>query len=105
MLLVPHRVDNRPRVILEAQSNGIPVIATDYPGLAESVGAGGLLVEDVDDPRPWVVALARVWDDPAHYGVLVDAARVHASRAEVDPAVIAQRFEQLLEELVEGRRS
>ena len=27
VLLVPHRIDNRPRVIAEAQANGIPVIA------------------------------------------------------------------------------
>lgn len=105
VLLVPHRVDNRPRVILEAQSNGIPVIATDYRGLAESVGAGGLLVGDDDDPRPWVAALARVWDEPSLYGELADAARAHAARAEVDPAFITQRFEQLLEGLVTRHRS
>lgn len=103
VLLVPHRVDNRPRVVLEAQANGIPVIATDYPGLSESVGDGGVLVEDVDDPEPWTRALGRVWDDPARYAALVAAARAHAARPEVDPGSIAVRFEQLLERLIDDR--
>ena len=103
VLLVPHRVDNRPRVVLEAQANGIPVIATDHPGLAESVGPGGILVDDVDDPTVWTDALGRVWDDTAHYADLVGAARLHAARPGVDPDSIAAEFEQLLEELVARR--
>ena len=99
VLLVPHRVDNRPRVILEAQANGIPVIASAYPGLAESIGPGGVIVEDADNPAAWTRVLSSVWDDPTRYENLVDAARTHAHRSEVDPVRIVERFEQLLTQL------
>lgn len=99
VLLVPHRVDNRPRVILEAQDNGIPVIASAFPGLAESIGPGGLIVDDADDPAAWSRALSSVWDDPTGYESLVDAARAHANRPEVDVDRIVDRFEASLTQL------
>ena len=99
VLLVPHRVDNRPRVILEAQANGIPVIASAFPGLAESIGPGGIIVEDADNPAAWTRALSNVWDDPTGYEFLVGAARAHANRPEVDVHRIVDRFEELLTRL------
>lgn len=100
VLLVPHRVDNRPRVILEAQDNGIPVVASDYPGLVESVGAGGIIVPDVDDPAPWVAAIGELWDDPVRYAAAAAAASDHARRDEVNPDRIVERFEGLVAETV-----
>jgi glycosyltransferase involved in cell wall biosynthesis len=100
VLLVPHRVDNRPRVVLEAQASGIPVVASAQPGLVECVGPGGVIVDDTDDPAPWIAAVGEVWDDAARYDALVDAARAHAHRPEVDPERITARFEALLAELV-----
>jgi glycosyltransferase involved in cell wall biosynthesis len=100
VLLVPHRVDNRPRVVLEAQASGIPVIASDQPGLVECVGPGGVIVDDTDDPAPWIAAVGEVWDDAARYDALTTAAREHAQRPEVDPEVIAARFESLVTALV-----
>jgi glycosyltransferase involved in cell wall biosynthesis len=102
VLLVPHRVDNRPRVILEAQTNGIPVVATDHPGLVESVGAGGRLVPDTDDPRPWIDAVGTVWDDAGTYDALVAAAYAHAARDDVVPERVVERFERLVGALVPG---
>jgi glycosyltransferase involved in cell wall biosynthesis len=100
VLLVPHRVDNRPRVVLEAQASGIPVVASAQPGLIESVGPGGTIVTDTDDPAPWTAAVADLWDDAARYDALSTAAREHAHRPEVDAERIAARFETLLGELV-----
>ena len=37
-LLAPFLLDGRPRVVLEAQANGIPVLARDLPALRETVG-------------------------------------------------------------------
>jgi hypothetical protein len=104
VLLVPHRVDNRPRVVLEAQANGIPVLASDHPGLVESVGPGGVFAPDTDDPGPWLEALSELWDDPARYQRYVDIARAHAARPEVDPELILDRFESLVAGLVAGVR-
>jgi glycosyltransferase involved in cell wall biosynthesis len=101
VLLVPYRVDNRPRVILEAQSNGIPVIVGDTPALVEAVGEGGVVVrlDSIDD---WVAALRRLWDDDETYQRLADAARRHSRRGDVDPGTLTDRFELLLRRAVEG---
>ncbi len=103
VLLVPHRVDNRPRVVLEAQASGIPVVASAQPGLIESVGPGGVIVDDTDDPAPWISAIGGLWDDPARYDAIAATAREHALRPEVDAEQIAARFEALLVDLVARR--
>ncbi len=102
LLFAPHRLDNRPRVAAEAQANGIPVVASAYPGLVEAVGAGGVLV-DPQAPEPvWVDAVGRLWDDTDHYERLVEAALHHAARPEIDPEVVTSRFEEALRGLVQG---
>ncbi len=100
ILLVPHRVNNRPRVVLEAQTNGVPVLATEFPGLLEAVGAGGMLVPNDAPPQRWIDALGAMWDDPERYAALVDAATRHAARDEVDPEHVVSQFEALVTELV-----
>jgi glycosyltransferase involved in cell wall biosynthesis len=96
VLLVPYRVDSRPRVILEAQANGIPVVVGDVAGLVEAVGDGGVVVplESVDE---WVAAVQRMWEDQSMYEALSAAALAHSGRAEVDPVAITSDFEGLLE--------
>ncbi len=91
LLLAPHKIDNRPRIVLEAQVNGIPVIASDLPGLVESVGPGGRCVS-TDRPVLWTDAIAAIWANPARYRELEMAARRHASRAEVQPDRIVADF-------------
>ena len=99
VLLVPHRVDNRPRVILEAQANGIPVLATAFPGLIEAVGDGGALVPDDAEPAAWVAALSAMWDDASAYADLCQAAHRHAERDDANPQRILDRFETLVADL------
>jgi glycosyltransferase involved in cell wall biosynthesis len=86
----------RPRVVPEAQHNGIPVLAAAQPALAEAVGEGGALV-DLDAPASvWLDALTALWDDDAHYADLSHRAREHDRRPELDPDHIVERFEALL---------
>jgi glycosyltransferase involved in cell wall biosynthesis len=99
VVLVPYRVDSRPRVILEAQANGIPVIVADVPALVEAIGRGGVVVSN-DDVAAWAAAVERLWSDERWYAGLVGAARQHGGRAEVDPTDVARRFEELVESLV-----
>ncbi len=103
VLLVPYLVDNRPRVIAEAQANGIPVIAADIPALREAIGAGGLTVP-LDDPAAWVDALRAVWSDAERYDQLVRAAREHSVRPEIDPDAVAAAFEHLVTTMLDARR-
>jgi glycosyltransferase involved in cell wall biosynthesis len=104
LLLVPHRLDNRPRVVAEAQANGLPVVASRYPGLVEAVGPGGVLVDPEAPNATWIDAVGRLWDEPGHYERLVEAALRHAARPEIDPEVVASRFEEAMRGLVEGCR-
>lgn len=105
VLLVPHRVDNRPRVILEAQANGIPVLATAFPGLIEAVGDGGAVVPDDAAPEAWIAALGAMWDDATAYARLSDAARRHAERDEANAQRILDRFIPLVTDLVARDRT
>lgn len=98
VLLVPYRVDNRPRVITEAQSNGIPVLAADVPALSEAIDAGGSVVE-IDDIGAWVAELRLLWSNQQRYDQLAAAALAHSRRPEIDPATIAGEFEALIEPL------
>ena len=99
-LLAPHQVDNRPRTVLEAQANGVAVVASDYPGLVEAVGEGGLMVSPEAGPEAWLQAVSDVWDDADLRMNLSDRARIHAGRPEVRPGRVAQRFGELVDELV-----
>lgn len=100
LLFVPHRLDNRPRVVAEAQANGIPVVASAYPGLVEAVGPGGVLLDPRAPDQTWISTVGRLWDDARHYQRLVDAALRHAARPEIDPEVVTARFEDAVGSLV-----
>jgi glycosyltransferase involved in cell wall biosynthesis len=99
VLLVPYRVDNRPRVIAEAQANGIPAIVADVPALVEAVGPGGLSVP-LNSIDAWVDSLARLWDDEQLYLSLADAAAAHSTRPDIDPRQVVQRFIDVVAPLV-----
>lgn len=91
VLLVPHRVDNRPRVIREVQANGIPVIASDIATLADLVGAGGVLLP-TDDIDSWCSALERMWLDSQWYESLCHEALARSQDPTNDATVIARSF-------------
>jgi glycosyltransferase involved in cell wall biosynthesis len=100
LLLAPHRVDNRPRVVAEAQANGIPVLASAYPGLEEAVGPGGVLIDPEAPDSAWIEGLGRLWDDTDEYERFVEAALRHAARPEIDPDVVTSRFEAAIRALI-----
>lgn len=100
VLLVPYRVDNRPRVIPEALANGIPVIAANVPALVEAIGAGGVTVP-IDSVDDWARTIRRLWEDDDQYQLLTDAARKQSRCEDIDPNTVAERFMWLLESAVE----
>jgi hypothetical protein len=104
ILLAPHRMDNRPRIVVEAQANGIPVVASSWPGLVEAVGPGGVLLPPDAPDKAWVAAVSSLWDDPTRYQDLGAAARAHARRADIDPESVTSRFESAVEDLVAEHR-
>lgn len=104
VLLVPHLIDNRPRVVVEAQANGIPVIAAAEPGLKEVVGNGGVTL-GVDQLDAWCAEITRLWNDTAHYERLVERALRHSARPEIDPDAITATFERILVSVIDRRQT
>ena len=98
-LLVPFTFNTRPRVVLEAQANEIPVLATDTPSLAEAVGDGGLLVGSDVAIEGWVRSLRRLLEPELH-AVLAAAAGRHAERDDVNPDRIVRSFETAMSDAV-----
>lgn len=79
-------------VALEAQSCGIPVIASRRGGLPEAVGDGGLLIDDYLNVDAWVKAIDSVLNDAAHYRALAERARRHAASDTFAPDALARRL-------------
>jgi glycosyltransferase involved in cell wall biosynthesis len=104
VLLAPHQIDNRPRVIAEVQANGIPVVAADLPGIVEAVGPGGVVVP-VDDVDEWCRSVERLWSDGEAYRRLVDASRGHSERGSISSEAVVGRFEDLLRALDRASRA
>ncbi|MCA0293502.1 MAG: glycosyltransferase [Actinobacteria bacterium] len=95
-LIVAPYPSGRPRVVLESQFNGIPVIGADQYALREALGAGGILVGPDSPLDEWIRTIIGVWDDARYYGELSESAYRHARRSEVDPETIVTHFEQVV---------
>jgi glycosyltransferase involved in cell wall biosynthesis len=93
LLLVPSRWEEGfGMVAIEAQSCGIPVIASARGGLPESVGDGGILIDDYQNTDAWLGAIDQVLDNAEQYRTLSARARRHASSDEFAPAALARRL-------------
>lgn len=93
LLLVPSLWEEAfGRVVIEAQSCGIPVLASRRGGLPESVGDGGLCVADHTRAPAWVAAIRSVLDDPGLYLELSARARAHAESEQFTTQFAARTF-------------
>lgn len=91
---------NRPRVALESQHLGIPVVASDIPGLAAVSASRDLLVPRGAGVEGWVTAIARL---DADYGGYSSVARAFAAREMPTPCAIWDRFVQACAPLLDDR--
>jgi glycosyltransferase involved in cell wall biosynthesis len=94
LLVLPSRHEGLPNVVLEALACGVPVVATDVPGMAEA-SAGHTRLVPPDDPSRLAAAV-------------IDALRVPA-QSFAPPFVqsfyeVAEQHLRAFEEAVEGRR-
>ena len=103
VLLVPHRIDNRPRVIIEAQANGIPSLVSEFGGLREALGTGGAVLPD-DDASAWIAAIRTVFEDGDQYKRWSRAAQAERGRAELETAPIVEGFEAVVEAAIARTR-
>jgi len=79
-------------VVVEAQSCGIPVIASARGGLPESVGEGGMLIQDYRNVDRWIDAIGQVLANPVTYTEWAQRALRHARADDFVPAQLAHRF-------------
>lgn len=99
ILLVPSKFSETfGRVTAEAQTNGIPVIASTRGGLPESVGPGGIMLDSEAPAEEWAAAVRKLWDDPAAYQALSVKAVDHAKRKELDREFQIGVWEQVLQD-------
>lgn len=96
MFIFPSRFEGMPNALLEAMSNGLPVIATSVQGVDEIVrdGQNGLIVP-MDDPTALEQAIIRLMANPAEMAGLGRAARATIEN-EYTVEIMCRQYEQLL---------
>lgn len=98
ILLVPSQFQETfGRVIVEAQSNGIPVVAAHVGGIPYTLGQGGIVIEPKDKIQAYVEALQRLRTDENFYVQLSDLAIQNSQRPEFDPEEQVKNFIRLVD--------
>ncbi|MCW5770427.1 MAG: glycosyltransferase [Rhodospirillaceae bacterium] len=93
LLLVPSVwEESSARVVGEAQIGGIPAIVSNRGGLADSVGAGGIVVPYDAPIARWCEAIETMFRDEARYAGFRRAAHAHAKRPDFMPDGAVARF-------------
>jgi hypothetical protein len=88
------------RIGVEAMASGIPIIATDLPGVREAFGDAAAYVADRNDLAAWEAHVRRL-DDDAAYGIA--SRRALARSAQLDPTGDLNLAEACLVALAERR--
>jgi glycosyltransferase involved in cell wall biosynthesis len=103
VLLAPSQfLETFGRVIIEAQTNGIPVVAARVAGIPDTLGEGGVLVDPKHDVDAYVKALQELEQDPAHYARLSNLALENSHRPELAPGRQLRTFVRFVNEQVLG---
>jgi glycosyltransferase involved in cell wall biosynthesis len=79
VLLMPSRYESFGMAAVEAQANGIPVIASDLPSLRDVLGKGALYVEP-RKKQPWETALRTLLVQKDYYSRVVGRAQANVER-------------------------
>lgn len=68
------------RVIIEAMSNSIPVIASNIGGIPEAMGGAGILIDDFLDVNNWMYKINKLTNDKKYYKQLSSECKKRAGR-------------------------
>lgn len=97
ILLVPSQFSETfGRVIIEAQANRIPVVASKVGGITFTIGKGGIVVEPKDFSKAYVRALERL-ENESFYQQTSDLAYQNSQRPEFDPQQQVNNFIEAVE--------
>ena len=101
ILLVPSQwPETFGRVILEAHSNGIPVVAAKVGGIPYTLGDGGILVAPKDNAQGYLKALKQLRSDRNLYRRISARALKNSRRPEFDPERQVDQFVSFVEERI-----
>lgn len=101
LLIMPSRVETYGMAGVEAQANGIPVIASDLVAVHDALGNGAVYAP-ISKPAAWVKAVAK-FDNAAYYGRMSERAQENAQNNSF--ARDMQEFEFVLHDLARRRAS
>jgi glycosyltransferase EpsF len=99
VLLMPSHHEGLPLVVMEAGAAGLPIVASNIPGIAEGVAAGeSALLHDVADVEGMAKSVAWLLESRDRRRALATAARAHYQR-HFSVEAAASRLAQLYEEV------
>lgn len=104
-LVLASRSEGRPNVVLEAMAAGLPVIATDLPGVLELIEpeASGL-VFPIDDATALAKHVERLAHEPDLAARLAEAARARLRALDLGWDVTGRRYAELYAAVLDGHR-
>lgn len=94
-MIVPSKYESWGQVAIEAAACGIPVIASDTPGLRSSLADAGIFCER-NDIDAWVKAISDL-QEPKAYAKWSKKAKERA--VELDPIPQLEAFEQWIQKI------
>ena len=104
LLLAPSQcLETWGRVATEAHFSGIPVLASNSGGLPEAVGPGGICLPPDAPVACWIGAFSEIWDNPARYLQLSQAALEYSRRPEIAPDAIANSLIAIVQSQLRAR--
>jgi len=102
ILLAPSQfIETFGRVIIEAQLNGIPVVASDVGGISHTMGQGGILIRPKNNISAYVKALELLINDEERYKKYSDLAIENANSAEFDPEFQFMKFMKFMNRVIQ----
>lgn len=99
IVLAPARwTEPAARNVCEAIGIGVPCIISNRGGVPETMGPGGIVVDDLEDIDEWVGHIERLYDEPETWRDYSNAALEHSKMMSLDK--MALRLEKVLESVV-----
>jgi len=93
IMLVPSQfIETFGRVILEAQINGIPVVAAHVGGIPYTLGQGGILVYPKHKAEGYIKAIEQLQSNEGYYEKTSQMAFENSNRPEFNPKLQVDKF-------------